>query len=247
MKGRIAQRAYYASLPAALTEAMDRLGRADRPAVRRRSTRTAARTPTRSSSRWGRSPTPPSAVVDVLRAEGAPVGAVARHQLPAVPRRAARRGAAQAPRAVAVVERTDEPAAAANPLTREIKAALYDARGGRGACVPRVVSVSAGLGSRDVERRRPGWPSSTGWRRPAPTTRTSPSLGIRHPLALAAAPDRHLGRRARSRCAATRSAGSARSPRTSCSRRSSASCSASTSRRTRGTARRRRACRRPTT
>ncbi len=50
---------------------------------------------------------------------------------------------------VAIVERTDEPAAADNPLTREIKAALADVAAD-GAMVPRVLSVSAGLGSRDV-------------------------------------------------------------------------------------------------
>ena len=50
---------------------------------------------------------------------------------------------------MAVVERTDEPAAADNPLTRETKAALY-AAAAEGAAVPRVLSVSAGLGSRDV-------------------------------------------------------------------------------------------------
>ena len=50
---------------------------------------------------------------------------------------------------MAIVERTDEPAAADNPLTREIKAALYGAAA-EGAAVPACLSVSAGLGSRDV-------------------------------------------------------------------------------------------------
>ncbi len=50
---------------------------------------------------------------------------------------------------VAVVERTDEPAAADNPLTRELKSALADAAM-NGAPLPRVISVSAGLGSRDI-------------------------------------------------------------------------------------------------
>src|SRR6185436_6069961 len=57
--------------------------------------------------------------------------------------------AIRAARAVGIVERTDEPAAADNPLTREVKAALYDAAA-EGVLVPRVLSVSAGLGSRDV-------------------------------------------------------------------------------------------------
>jgi pyruvate-ferredoxin/flavodoxin oxidoreductase len=84
---------------------------------------------------------------------------------------------------VAVVERTDEPAAADNPLTRELKSALAD-RAARGAAIPIVVSASAGLGSRDVSagdlvavfdwldspelERGPQWAS----------------LGIRHPSAL---------------------------------------------------------------
>ena len=51
--------------------------------------------------------------------------------------------------AVAVVERTDEPLAGDNPLARELKSALADVAA-RGARVPRVVSASAGLGSRDV-------------------------------------------------------------------------------------------------
>ena len=52
------------------------------------------------------------------------------------------------------VERTDEPAAADNPLTREIKAALFD-RAAEARPMPRVRSVSAGLGSRDVGAGRP--------------------------------------------------------------------------------------------
>jgi pyruvate-ferredoxin/flavodoxin oxidoreductase len=88
------------------------------------------------------------AVVDHLRAQGRPVGCVAVTAFRPFPSGAlmtALRGA----RAVAVVERTDEPLAAANPLTREIRSALYDAAA-EGVMVPRILSVSAGLGSRDV-------------------------------------------------------------------------------------------------
>ncbi len=88
------------------------------------------------------------AVVDHLRAQGRPVGCVAVtafRPFPAHELMTALRGA----RAVGVVERTDDPLAAANPLTREIRSALYDAAA-EGALVPRVLSVSAGLGSRDV-------------------------------------------------------------------------------------------------
>ena len=71
------------------------------------------------------------AVVDVLRAR---VGGRCRgdHQFRPFPAARARRGARETP-GVAVVERTDEPAAADNPLTRETKAALY-ARAADGRC-----------------------------------------------------------------------------------------------------------------
>jgi pyruvate-ferredoxin/flavodoxin oxidoreductase len=54
--------------------------------------------------------------------------------------------------AVTVIERVDEPLAHDNPLTRELKAALSDAPGTRGAmrlALPRVYSGVYGLGSRD--------------------------------------------------------------------------------------------------
>jgi len=87
-------------------------------------------------------------VVDRLRSIGRPVGYVAvtsfrpfpTSELAAILHRA---------RSIGVVERTDEPLAAANPLTREIRAALYDAAA-EGVLVPRVLSFSTGLGSRDV-------------------------------------------------------------------------------------------------
>jgi pyruvate-ferredoxin/flavodoxin oxidoreductase len=89
-------------------------------------------------------------------------------------------------RTVGVVERTDEPAAADNPLTRETKAALY-ARAAVGAPVPRVLSVSAGLGSRDV-----GADDLAGvfdWLAPRERRERSYAVvGIRHPLAIVARP-----------------------------------------------------------
>jgi pyruvate-ferredoxin/flavodoxin oxidoreductase len=88
------------------------------------------------------------AVVDHLRALGRPVGCVAVTSFRPFP--AAELGAVlRRARAVGVVERTDEPLAAAPPLTREIRSALYDAAA-EGVMVPRVLSFSAGLGSRDV-------------------------------------------------------------------------------------------------
>jgi pyruvate-ferredoxin/flavodoxin oxidoreductase len=88
------------------------------------------------------------AVVDALRSTGRRVGCVAVTSFRPFP--AARIAAALGnARAVAIIERTDEPAAADNPLTREIKAALAD-RASEGGRIPRVFSLSAGLGSRDV-------------------------------------------------------------------------------------------------
>jgi pyruvate-ferredoxin/flavodoxin oxidoreductase len=88
------------------------------------------------------------AVVDALRRQGQRVGCLAvtsYRPFPAARIAAALRHAL----AVAVVERTDEPAAADNPLTREVKAALADGAA-NGEEIPIVYSVSAGLGSRDV-------------------------------------------------------------------------------------------------
>ena len=96
-----------------------------------------ARLPTRRAPSWTTSATPG-------RRAGT-IGVTAYRPFPADALAEAVGGA----RAVAVVERTDEPAAADNPLTRELKAALAD-RAARGASIPLVVSASAGLGSRDV-------------------------------------------------------------------------------------------------
>ena len=163
-----------------------RMGRAHRAELRRELPRTGSRVRTRCWSRWAPSPTPRRAVVDHLRDAGRSVGTIgvtAYRPFPADALADALSGA----RAVAVVERTDEPAAADNPLTRELKAALAD-RAARGASVPLVVSASAGLGSRDVSAGdlvavfdwldAPGLSDGPRWA----------SLGIRHPSALEPAP-----------------------------------------------------------
>lgn len=126
------------------------------------------------------------AVVDRLRDAGRRVGLVtvtSFRPFPAVEIAEALAGAS----AVAVIERTDEPAAHDNPLTRELKAALAD-RGAAGDRIPRVVSASAGLGSRDVAAGDIAavfdWladPDELEARRFA-------VLGIRHPLALERVP-----------------------------------------------------------
>jgi pyruvate-ferredoxin/flavodoxin oxidoreductase len=87
-------------------------------------------------------------VVDHLRAAGRAVGCVAVTSFRPFPARELA-GVLRGARTVGVVERTDEPTAAANPLTREIRSALYE-DAAEGVLVPRVLSFSAGLGSRDV-------------------------------------------------------------------------------------------------
>jgi len=122
------------------------------------------------------------AVVDALRAQGRKVGCLtvtSFRPFPAKQLAAALRNA----KVVAVVERTDDPAAADNPLTRELKSALADAVMD-GAPMPRVVSASAGLGSRDIK------PGDLGavfdWMADEQAVRSQrfAVLGIRHPLAL---------------------------------------------------------------
>ena len=107
----------------------------------------------RSSSRWAPSPTR-RAVVDALRDEGrasAPSAITGFRPFPAA-RIADVLGARSA---VAVVERTDEPAAADNPLTREIKAAL-DRRAPRAARRFRASSRSPPASDPRRRRWRPG-------------------------------------------------------------------------------------------
>jgi pyruvate-ferredoxin/flavodoxin oxidoreductase len=125
-------------------------------------------------------------VVDHLRRQGRRVGSLAVTSFRPFPADeiAAALGATTA---VAVIERTDEPAAHDNPLTRETKAALAD-RAAAGLPVPRVVSASAGLGSRDVAAG--DLVSVFDWLSDGDEVRkrTFAVLGIHHPLALDRAP-----------------------------------------------------------
>ena len=221
--------------------------RADRPPLRPRSTPTAREDADRDPRRDGhdrrhgdRRRRPPP------RARAAPSAASPSPRSGRSPPPSCARPCGGA-RAVAVVERTDEPLAAAQPADARgqggaVRRAPRTARRSRASC-----SVSAGLGSRDVAAGDLvavfDWLAEHGDGDHAPYA----VLGIRHPLALDARrrrppagrrvqPARPLDRRLR-----------LASPPTSCSPRSSASCSACTSRPTRATARRRRACRRPTT
>ena len=121
------------------------------------------------------------AVVDALRAAGRRVGCVGLTSFRPFP--SARLAATlRNARAIAVIERTDEPAAADNPLTREIKAALADLASDQVA-IPRVFSVSAGLGSRDVSAGDIA--AVYRWlEQPATAGNRFAVLGVRHPLSL---------------------------------------------------------------
>jgi len=147
MKGRIGQRVYTDRVPAALDDAMtewNRLTGRHYGAIDTYRTEDAAHI----LVAMGTIADTAIAVVDHLRAQGRPVGCVAVTSFRPFPATELAEALKQA-RTVGVVERTDEPLAAANPLTREIQAALYDAAA-EGEMVPRVRSFSAGLGSRDV-------------------------------------------------------------------------------------------------
>ncbi|HET7026419.1 MAG TPA: 2-oxoacid:acceptor oxidoreductase family protein [Candidatus Limnocylindrales bacterium] len=182
MKGRIAQRSFYDRLPAVYAEACDEY---ERLTGRRYGPIAAHRTDGASEVvvAMGTIADSATAVVDALRSAGRPVGCVAVTSFRPFPREAlaaALRGA----RSVAVVERTDEPAAADNPLTRETKAALYDLAA-LGIPVPRIRSVSAGLGSRDIASG--DLVAVFDWlagRAAHPVTGRHAVLGIHHPLAL---------------------------------------------------------------
>jgi pyruvate-ferredoxin/flavodoxin oxidoreductase len=181
MKGRIAQRAWYERIPAALADAMDSWARltgrhhglTERYAVENAELIVVAMGTIADTCRD---------VVDYLRTTGTRAGVIALTSFRPFPARELAEMLASA-RAVAVVERTDEPAASANPLTREVKAALADVAA-TGRSIPRVVSASAGLGSRDVGAGDLlavyKWLAD----RVELESRPYAVLGIRHPLAL---------------------------------------------------------------
>jgi pyruvate-ferredoxin/flavodoxin oxidoreductase len=147
MKGRIAQRAWYDRIPAALTAAMEEWA-----ALTGRQHGLIEKYRTDDADfilvAMGTIADTALDVVDYLRATGKNAGAVAVTSFRPFPAAELAEAIATA-RAVAVIERTDEPAASANPLTRELKAGLADLAA-NGRPIPRVVSASAGLGSRDV-------------------------------------------------------------------------------------------------
>ena len=185
MKGRLGQRAFYDRLPGELDAAFAEWGRLT---GRRYAAVQAYRCEDAAEIviAMGTMADTATAVVDHLRGLGRPVGCVALTSFRPFPADELRAAIGNA-RAVAVIERTDEPAAHDNPLTREVKAALYD-HAAEGTMIPRVRSVSAGLGSRDVG---PGdllavfdWLAD----HRAPAEQRFATLGIRHPLALESRP-----------------------------------------------------------
>ncbi|HET7726732.1 MAG TPA: 2-oxoacid:acceptor oxidoreductase family protein [Candidatus Limnocylindrales bacterium] len=183
MKGRIAQRAYYDRLPGLLADAMaewtDLTARPYGPISTYRIDGAAE-----VLVAMGTIADTAVAVVDRLRARGRPVGAVTVTAFRPFPAKRLATALKHA-RTVAVVERADEPAAGDGPLTREVKAALYDLAA-EGVLVPRVVSVAAGLGSRDVAAGDLAavfdWAAQHGDRTAIGDFAV---LGVRHPLALA--------------------------------------------------------------
>jgi pyruvate-ferredoxin/flavodoxin oxidoreductase len=180
MKGRIGQRAFYDRIPAELDAAMGEwgalTGRAYGPIRTYRCVDAAEIVVA-----MGTMADTAEAVVDRLRAQGRPVGCLTVTSFRPFPARALGEAIRNA-RTVGVVERTDEPAAADNPLTREVKAALYEAAA-EGVLVPRVLSVSAGLGSRDVTA--PDIAGIFDWLAQHGERRTSYGVvGIPHPLAI---------------------------------------------------------------
>ena len=244
MKGRLGQRAFYDRLPGELDAAFEDWARLT-------GRRYAAVQPYRCEDAaeiivaMGTMADTATAVVDHLRGLGRPVGSVAVTSFRPFPADALRAAIGNA-RAVAVIERTDEPAAARQPA---------DPRGQGGALRPRRrrradPARALGVGGPGVARRgprRPGGRVRLAGRPPRPG-RTA----LRDPRDPAPARPREprrstCDRPAPSACGATRSGASGRSRPTSSSPRSSGTCSGCTSRRTRATARRRRACRRPTT
>ncbi len=183
MKGRIGQRAYTDRLPAILADAY---GEFERLTGRHYGPVDAYRTEDAREIMvsMGTMADTAIAVVDHLRAQGRPVGCVAVTAFRPFPS-AALVAVLEGARAVGIVERTDDPLAAANPLMREVQSALY-AGAAEGGQVPRMLSISAGLGSRDIAAGdlvaifdRLGDQNEPQQRHLV--------VGIRHPLALPAA------------------------------------------------------------
>ena len=181
MKGRVGQRVFYGGLRDALADSMTAWTRLT---GRRYGLIDAYRAEDADHLLVGMGSLADTAIsaVDHLRGQGRRVGVVAVtafRPFPAEELVAATGNATS----IAVVERTDEPAAHDNPLTRELKAALAG-HAAEGNVIPRVVSASAGLGSRDIGAGDLlavfDWLADEDMLR----ERRHAFLGVRHPLAL---------------------------------------------------------------
>lgn len=156
MKGKVAQRAYYARLAPALREAMAEweslTGRAYGLVERYRMDDAEL-----AVVALGSMAETAMATADALRRQGKKVGVLNVRTLRPFPG-AEIAAALSGVRAAAVVERLDVPSMQSNPLAAEVKSALFDAVQGVPGYrpipkVPRILQGVAGLGSRDV---RPG-------------------------------------------------------------------------------------------
>lgn len=185
MKGRIGQRAYTDRIPAELAGAM-----AEWTALTGRQTRLVDAYRCDDAREilvaMGTIADTAIVVVDHLRALGRRVGCVAVTSFRPFPVDDFAAAMNHHTRVIGVVERTDEPLAAANPLTREVRSALYGAAP-EGAMIPRVESFSAGLGSRDVSAGDLVAVFDRLAQVERPTQRHA-VIGIRHPLALKTVP-----------------------------------------------------------
>ncbi len=147
MKGKVAQRAFYDRIPGVLRAAFHEWGKLTGRFY-------GMLLPYRTDDAetllvsMGSMADTAEAVVDHLREQGRRVGSVTVTSFRPLAAEELGRLAAGA-RAVAVVERTDEAGSPDNPLARELKSA-FGALAAEGMSVPPVLSVSAGLGSRDV-------------------------------------------------------------------------------------------------
>ncbi len=184
MKGRIAQRAFYALIPPALEEAFDLYGQLTGRKydfVEPYRLEDAEYALVAMGSMIGNI----KAVVDHLREKGEKVGALYVRVFRPFPG-ARIVDALKHTKAFAVLERTDEPLAEANPLAREVKAAFADAFDGypgypKIETMPRFYHGAAGLGSRDI---RPGDLIAAFEHMKENAERRYFVLNIKHPLAL---------------------------------------------------------------
>ena len=149
MKGRVAQRFFYARVAGALKEAMREYGELT---GRRYGMVRSYRMEDAEFAFVGLGTMMETAevTVDYLRRRGMRVGAVSVTSFRPFPPEEIVEALAGC-RAVAVIERTDNPLAQSNPLSAELKAAFKDAHeAGRVSELPEIQTGVAGLGGRDV-------------------------------------------------------------------------------------------------